>query len=345
MNTPYDPRFGQSLPPAAEQFRNQLNYISGGMRKLDQMSQQVDDLQSVVNALSATRSGAGDSDLIRIANVPGRRVPYVMLVDIPIGANERTKQQGSFTVSQEGPFIAVRRMATFQSSYQVQTTDPETGATAEFAGRSFGRYRPIHSAWDIMDSQHFSNLETGFWFLWLLQTGVPPGNLLPSAGLGMPNNMSSFRTMEFDARIEILNAGSSYPRQKISVPSSMWTPQINAPQDLGCLDFMDKGEVYTFEVQPTHVNNPAAGNVNGAAVFGTSISGGAIGAAAGWPFIEGQYDAHEGIATPGAAQIAVVDETRLPQLLETDTVERLPEGILTLGFEGYKIVQPVAPVG
>jgi hypothetical protein len=62
----------------------------------------------------------------------------------------------------------------------------------------------------------------------------------------------------------------------------------------------------------------------------------------GWPFIEGQYDAHEGICTPGAATLG--DDTILrPNVLATDSVQRLPDGILTLGWEGYRIIQPIGP--
>jgi hypothetical protein len=137
--------------------------------------------------------------------------------------------------------------------------------------------------------------------------------------------------MEFDGRIIVENAGSSYPRQNISVPSSFWTPQINAPQELGALDFFERGEVITFRVQPNHVNNPAAGNVDGNAIFGAD----------GWPFLQGQYDRQEGICTPGAFTF---DDDTLVRL-EVDPIQRLPDGILTIGFSGYRILQPVGPLG
>lgn len=136
--------------------------------------------------------------------------------------------------------------------------------------------------------------------------------------------------MEFDGRIEVINAGSSYPRQNISVPSSMWSPQINAPQELGALDFFERGEIITVKVQPTHVNNPPAGNADGLNIFGIT----------GWPFLAGQYDPHEGIVTPSG--FAFIDGSMIR--IGTDPITRLPDGILTIGWEGYRIIQPVGPV-
>ena len=91
-------------------------------------------------------------------------------------------------------------------------------------------------------------------------------------GLELPSATSGFRTMEFDGRILVEDAGSGRPRQNISVPSSLWTTQINSPQDLGALDFFERGSVVTFKVQPNHVNNPPAGNVQGDAIFSGAVS-------------------------------------------------------------------------
>jgi hypothetical protein len=265
-------------------------------------------------------------------------VPYTLLVDIAIGNNTTSSRQSSVTISQEGPFVAVKRMAIFQSAFEAQTTDPNSGDVARFSGRSFGRYRPIASSWDLLDGQHNAVADTATWWMSAIANpGISVGDPLPSAVLGMPSNMSSFRTMEFDGRIEVINAGSSYPRQNISVPSAFWSKAINAPWDLGALDFFERGEVLTVKVQPLHVNNPPVGNVDAACVFPNTANGGT-----GWPFIEGQYDAHEGICTPGAATLG--DDTILrPNVLATDSVQRLPDGILTLGWEGYRIIQPIGP--
>lgn len=104
---------------------------------------------------------------------------------------------------------------------------------------------------------------------------------------------------------------------------------------LGALDFFTQGEVITARVSPLHANNPAAGNVDGAAVLPNVFGGGPV---PGWPFIAGQYDVHEGIATPNASVLGGEDPN-LPTLLETDSVSRLPVGILTLALEGYRIIQ------
>jgi hypothetical protein len=125
------------------------------------------------------------------------------------------------------------------------------------------------------------------------------------------------------------------------VPSSMWSTAINSPWTLGALDFYERGEVIKFEVQPLHVNNPPAGNVVGRSVV--PLLGG-LGNAAGFPFLAGQFDAHEGIATTGGMTAVEDGGTDFINLLETDTIQRLPDGILTLGFDGYRIEQPIGPV-
>jgi hypothetical protein len=146
--------------------------------------------------------------------------------------------------------------------------------------------------------------------------------------------------MQTDGRITVINAGSSYPRQNISVPSSMWTRQINSPFELGALDFFERGETITVKYQPLHVNNPPAGNVAGPLVM---AGAGALGLSDGYPWIEGQFDAHEGIATPGSSEIDDTTGENLPKTLQTDSVERLPNGILTIGWHGYRIIQPIGP--
>jgi hypothetical protein len=341
--------FDVGLKQTAHQLRQEFNQLinrnASGVRgmvdkKMASIDQRLSDLANIAQALSATTSGdVGGGGVIRIEDIPGRRVPYTLLVDIAIGANTTSIREASVTISQEGPFVAVKRMATFQSAFEFQTTDEETGAIARFAGRSFGRYRPVHSAWDVNDSQHNAVADTADWYLAAqANPGTPIGTVLPSATLGMPSNMSSFRSMEFDGRISVINAGSSYPRQNISVPSAFWSGAINSPWDLGALDFFERGEVLTVSVQPTHVNNPPAGNVTSLCVFPDTADGGV-----GWPFLDGQYDAHEGICTPNGSTLG----NRLPRqsnVLATDAIARLPDGILTLGWEGYRIIQPVGPV-
>lgn len=263
-------------------------------------------LRNLAAAVSKVQVYGGENpDIQRIENIPGRRVPFDFLVDIPIGPNVTSVQQGTITISQEGPFVAVARYATFLSQYQFERTD-ENNAKTTFSGRSFGRYRPIHSAWDMNDGQVISEVTQAIPF---------PGTGAPH--VASPSNSSPFRTMEGDYRILFQNAGSSYPRSNIEVPSPFWTKAINSPFDLGALDFFERGEVLTFKVLPTHANNAAFGNVFG---FGTP--------SASFPFVDSQWDNVEGVSDPNTDGVT------------TDPIVRAPQGVLTIGFHGYRIIQP-----
>lgn len=263
-------------------------------------------LQELKAALGKVQVTGGENpDIQRIENIPGRRVPFDYLVDIPIGPNITAVQQGTITISQEGPFVAVGRFATFLSQYQFERTD-SNGARTTFSGRSFGRYRPIHSAWDLNDGQFVSEVSQATTF---------PGTGAPH--VMSPSNASTFRSMEGDYRIKFENAGSSYPRSNIEVPSPFWTEEINSPFKLGALDFFERGEVLTFKILPTHANNAAFGNVSG---FGSPNPL--------FPFIDSQWDTIEGINDPNEE-----GETE-------DPITRAPQGVLTIGFHGYRIIQP-----
>jgi len=269
------------------------------------------EMQQFSDSLSrVTAQGSGDPHDVRyIEQIPGRRFPFDLMVRIPIGANITAEQQAAVTISQDGPFVAVARFATFQSAFGFSVTDPETSAISSFQGRSYGRFRPIHSAWDLHDGQ----------------SGYQPiiGATLPGTGapiFASPSNHSSFRTMEFDGMIKFQNQGAGWPRQNIETPSSFYSTEINSPFALGSLDFFERGEVLEWRVTPLHVNNPPGGNVQNFAAGGF------------YPFLNSQYDVHEGI----------VDE--LIQDQQTDPVARLPEGILTIGFHGFRIIQPPGQV-
>jgi hypothetical protein len=288
----------------------QVNYAAGAAR--DALAQsaaiqkRLDEIQKTFTVQQGNRERT--PNLMYIENIPGRRVPFDMLVNILIGANDNGVKQGTILVSQEGPFVAVSRVATFISQLQLQRIDPVSGAKANFFGRSFGRYRPIHSAWDLMDGMPRQEAQ---------QQQAFPGTGAPH--ILSPSNGSPFRTMEADYSIQFLNAGSSFPRSNIPVPSSFWTPQVNAPFALGALDVFERGETMQFNVLPQHVNNPSYGNIQ-------SFAGGGAGSfpflASGWDYIEGIND--EADAAAGS----------------TDPITRLPDGILTIGFHGYRIVQP-----
>ena len=338
-----------------EAFNRQYGWMRGQIKEnVDAVDKRLAQLEKISAALVATRSG-GDGitwergkggGIVRIEDIPGRRVPYDFLVDIPIGNNTTSIQQQSLTVSQEGPFVAVKRVATFQSAFQFQVSSGNT--QAKFSGRSFGRYRPIHSAWDLNDASQANGFDqSSFFMAGLTGTPILPGplaSLVPIAVPGLASAISGFRTMEFDGRIQVVNAGSSYPRQNISVPSSLWTPEINAPQDLGALDFFERGEVLTIQVQPNHVNNPPFGNIDGGAVAGQPGA---------YPFLQGQYDVQEGIAEPvgpdsaplgpWASDGAATGSRDIDSFLTDDAVQRLPDGILTIGWIGYRIIQPIGP--
>lgn len=326
MNDPNTAWLQQAVANVQRQLNEKLDGAAAGIRQMtDRRLQAADkklgELAAIAEALKVDRTGTG---IVRIEDLPGRRVPFDILVDIPIDNNTTSVREQSVTISQEGPFVAVKRFATFQSAFEFQVST-QTGV-ARFSGRSFGRYRPIHSAWDVFDAQPGGQLVT--------QT-VP---FVPGAPVGMPEltgSMSGFRTMEFDGRVLVENAGSNYPRQNISVPTPFWTTQINSPQELAALDFFERGEVITFRVQPNHVNNPPAGNADGSNIFGAPPG-------PGWPFLQGQYDRHEGIVTPGAF---TTNDDEILSLLTPDVIQRLPNGILTIGFLGFRIQQPVGPLG
>lgn len=260
---------------------------------------------TTMQSLSTSRAGANPS-LAYIENIPGRRVPFDYTVDIPIGANDTGVQQGTITISQEAPFVAVGRYATFLSQYTYQYVDPETEQVSSFNARSYGRYRPVHSAMDVFDGQLRSQV---------IQSVAFPGDASPH--MLSPSNGAPFRTMQGDFRIQMLNAGSAYPRQNNPLPSSLWVKQINDPFQFGALDFFERGEVITFNILPQHLQNPSYGNMTG---YGT---GGV------WPFSSSGWDYLEGINDP-----EVVGET-------SDPILRAPNGILTIGLWGYRIIQPV----
>lgn len=300
---------------AAHAKANQLGQVQANNQgELAQVRQEQQRLRNELNQFASTLSrlearASGDPDQVRyIEQIPGRRVPFDFMVQIPIGPNITSEQQQANTVSQDGPFVAVARFAIFQSAYQF-SVDDGSGTISSFQGRSYGRFRPIHSAWDINDAQR----------------GYQPvvGAVFPGAGNAIyasPDNHSNFRTMEFDGVINFQNQGSAYQRQNTDTPSAFYTSEINSAFSLGALDFFERGEVLQWKVTPLHVNNPPAGNVSGYSAGGF------------YPFLDSQYDVHEGILDPEVAE------------QETDLVTRLPEGILTIGFHGYRIIQPPGPV-
>jgi hypothetical protein len=275
--------------------------------QLQELARNASELRQTLQKVSIARAGGGDPGIQRVENIPGRRVPFDLLVSIPIGANVTAVQQGTLTISQDGPFVAVARYASFLSAYSYQLRSPVDGSVATFSGRSFGRWRPIHSAWDLNDGQPANSVSYAQPF---------PGTGAPH--VISPSNQSSFRSMEADFNIFFQDAGSSFPRSNIEVPSSFYTKAVNDPFELGALDVFERGEVITWKVLPLHVNNPSFGNVSG---FGAPN--------ANYPFLDSGFDAVEGVVDQNDAAAA-----------DLDPITRVPNGFLVIGFHGYRIIQP-----
>ena len=341
-----------ALRDDVERVRRELlemqNQQAGGVRrmiaeKMTETNKRLADLASIADVLRIERqSGRGGGmsgepmtapkfheqgtfrvghGVVRIEDIPGRRIPYVMSMDLYIGANSTSDVEQSVTISQEGPFVAVRRVCSFRSAYAFSYTDPETSQVSRFSGRTSGRFRPVSSVWDLNDAVNNAVVTTPNPLVANALTGAP----------GITSTMAGFRSMEFDGLISVIVQGASYPRQNYPVPSAFWTNQLNGPVDLGALDFFERGEQITVRVTPTHPNNPSYGNADGATLFG---------AGNGWPFLAGQFDPQEGILTPDA-----ITSVGPPVTIADDPITRLPDGILTIAYEGYKIVQPIGPVG
>lgn len=272
-----------------------------------EMQEEFVKLRDALSRVEIQKTG-GDPHIQRVENIPGRRIPFDILVDIAVPAGDAGVVQGSITAPQEGPFIAVARYATLQSILEFNVTPVGGGAAAAFQGRSYGRYRPVHSAWDLNDGQpHTQVAMAGLAF---------PGTGAPY--IASPCNASPFRTMEGDFRIRFENAGGAFPRSNSEVPSSLWVKGLSDPFELGALDFFERGEVLQFRIASQHANNPQFGNLTGFA------------ANPNYPFPAAQYDAVEGID----------DSIQELGTQTTDPVVRVPNAILTIGFHGYLIVQP-----
>lgn len=264
-------------------------------------------MEQTLSSIQKLGGGSGNPDIQRIENIPGRRVPFDYVTEISIADSDTSLRTGTFTVTQAGPFVAVARMATFLSQYAFQDADG-----ARFVGRSNGRFRPIHSASDMMDAFLPADVQRVVAF---------PGN--GAASYSSPALHAPYRTMEFDARIKIIDQGSSFPRSNLPVPSPFWTTFINSPFQLGALDFFARNSVIEYQVQPQHVANPDAGNLAG------------IGATGVFPFGNAQFDHHEGVVDP---------ENPDAQEGDPDPITRLPNGTLILVQHGYRIVQPPGAV-
>lgn len=301
---------------SAAMARNAIQAAQAAGGRADAIAQEYLKLQQELSQMRGAlarvqiQAQTGDPNIQRIENIPGRRIPFDFVVDIPFNAGSVSATQQTITIDQTGPFIAVARYASFISTYTFSKTDSETGAVTRFNGRSYGRCRPVHSAFDLNDGQPFScvTMATAF-----------PGTGFPH--IASPSNESPWRSMEMDFRIDMREQGSSLPRQNTPILSSLFVKGNGDAFELGALDFFERSQVIQFTVQPMHAANAAFGNISGFTGPGTD-----------WPFIESGWDAVEGISDPA---IAVDDDE--------DPIERNPTGVLEIGFHGFRIIQPPGP--
>jgi hypothetical protein len=301
-------RMARQAYDSGAQTRRLLQQIHADNQKLQANMATWKSNMAGMNISSSIGAGAGRPDLLHIEDLPGRRIPFDIVVAIGIEANLTSPVTGTYTLSMDGPFVAVSRYATFMSSYTFQVLVEQQ--SSRYVGRSWGRQRPISSVLDVMDAMQGD-------------TPIPmqtednytcPGAAPPIAAQVIPNNKSPFRTMEWDGFIELRN--QVYPRQSSQVPSSLWAPGWSQMLQLPVLDYYEKGEIVEFMVEPSHVNNPRNGNIQ--AILGSM------------PYLESQYDSVEGVSYPVYACESGVD----------DIIQRQPDGILYIGLLGYKILQP-----
>lgn len=297
---------------AFEAQKAQNDQLAAGQNALrSQLQEAISNQEALKNALSRVQlqQTQGDPNIQRIENIPGRRIPFDCLVEIPIPAGQTATQQQTYLIPQTGPFVAVARYATFLSLLQYQLLNANNQVLGTFNGRSFGRFRPISSVGDLNDGQIVDPV---------IADAAQPA--FPGTGaryLASVPAASPFRSMEGDFRIEFQEEGANIVRQNKPVPSPFWSKGFCEPVELPCLDFFERNSVLKFSVTPTRPMNPAFGNAFG---FTNANSN--------QPFADAQYDQVEGI----------YDE---PQVTPTtDLVKRAPNGVLILGYFGYMIMQP-----
>jgi len=62
------------------------------------------DALKVIDELKATMRQSTDAPTL-ISQIPGKRVPYMAAIDITISASSTTRAEGTFPISQDGPFV------------------------------------------------------------------------------------------------------------------------------------------------------------------------------------------------------------------------------------------------
>jgi hypothetical protein len=143
--------------------------------------------------------------------------------------------------------------------------------------------------------------------------------------------------MGFDGVVAVEVAGANYQRQNIPIPTQFWGKGFGDAVPLAECDVFEPGDSVVFKVTPNHPLNPAFGNIQGLMYQGSDFVFDPQNdpmPAGPFPFLAGQFDGHEGIN----------DETLQGDSDTTaDRVTRAFDAIITIGYQGYKIVQ--APQG
>lgn len=307
----------------------------------------------------------GGDGYVSLDDIEGRLIPYDYLVDIPIPSGQSQQFQGTIPISMEGPFVATHRVMAFRSAVTFQLTDRD-GVTTSYSGRSNGRFRGISSAQDLFDAarafEQINQYQPSYLgAVWngatTLAVGNPAGvnpsstddiNMLPNfPGSGRPIvtsplSMAASRTMGFDGLVGVELAGANFRRQNQDVPSEFWQEGLTGSTAFSVYDVFDPGEVVTIKVTPTHVSNPAYGSISDlmrkAATYTLPTAAGVVinnpMPVGPFPFLEGQFDGHEGVN----------DETLDTDAAdESDPAVRVFDGILTVGFRGFRILSPPSP--
>lgn len=311
----------------------------------------------------------GSNSILTIDDIAGRCYPFEATCDIAINSSTTDTQPGNIAINMDGPFVAVGRYAVFRSNYTFSVSGEST-----YLGRSNGRFRSISSASDYVDALRAFEQLNQYQPAWVgavvdsednvIPVSNPMGihqstnggtfgttditNALPNfPGTGRPyvaspSNGSPYRTMGFDGLIAYDTGGSNFRRTSNTqgIPSEFW----DSVKEMGCYDVFEPNDVVQFRVTPTHPMNPQYGNIQGLGVINPDYTFDPVNGqgtndpfpVGSWPWIGSQYDGHEGIngeTLSGDDSDAAVDR-----------VTRLPDGVLTIGFWGYKIVQapPVA---
>ena len=302
------------MPTWQEVVQNAQNQANAAARMARETQQAVQNLQGMIrNAVQesvkqqmAINMPGTRAAMKYVDDIPGKRVAFDMLCSIPVAADNSGPFSQSMYVTPDGYFVATHRFAVFLSSFVFQITDPDTNETAQFNGRSNGRYRPVHSACDIMDAMNGWNEPVGV---------ADPGD--GTVQIEHTTNRSPFRTMEFDGTVEVIVRDSDYRRQNNPIPTAIWAPGFDLIQKLPVPDVFRPGTTVDVNLQSNHTNNPAAGNIQ------TVV--GAL------PYLDGQYDGHEGIGYTAAVQSQTADQ-----------VTRRPDGIFVCGYLGYRILTPAS---